>query len=158
TDLLGTYHLDRGRYLVAALCFERLLGPELAGGAAERDPAVLSPRRRAGTAPLTLFKAAFAFRRAGDHGRAEQVLKLLGAPAARDGLRLADQPVSLNQARRELDRGTATEAAQTYAWEMFRGGPDRNALARGSAPYLQERLWQRSLIPENVETRNMVEV
>src|SRR5262249_40867443 len=57
TNLLGTYHLDRGRYLMAALCFERLLFP---GGTAAEPPAS-SPRRRVVSNPLTLFKAALAF-------------------------------------------------------------------------------------------------
>src|SRR5262249_21389370 len=61
TTLLGTYHLDRGSYLMAALSFERLLG---------RPDAAKLPAK-------VLFKAALAFRRAGDSANAEKVWKLM---------------------------------------------------------------------------------
>src|SRR5262249_46301666 len=59
TNLLGTYHLDRGRYVMAALCFERLLQHEKADK----------------LTPLTLFKACFAFHRAQDLKNAELAWK-----------------------------------------------------------------------------------
>src|SRR5436305_1387305 len=69
TALLGTYHLDRGSYLMAALCFERLLSRP----AAEK----LSVK--------TLFKAALAFHRAGDPA-ADKAWQKLAEKAARGDL------------------------------------------------------------------------
>jgi len=89
TNLLGTYHLDRGRYFMAALCFERLLD--------RPDADRLSPR--------TLFKAALAFERAGEKTPAEQTWKLLQG-RARDGLSLGEQVVSLDQLHKELEKKT----------------------------------------------------
>jgi len=52
--LLGTYLLDRGQPVMAALCFERLLA---------------KPANEGKPAPLMLLKAAVAFRRTGDVNR-----------------------------------------------------------------------------------------
>jgi outer membrane protein assembly factor BamB len=150
TNLLGTYHLDRGRALMAALCFERLLheGAAARGG----DPANPSPRRKIVTAPLTLFKAALAFRRAGDSARAEAALKQLAAQLGRSGLRLGDQPVGMAQLQKELDRSVRAEVLQAADWPLFRGDPSRSAPARGSGPYLQEH-WERPLEPEGLQAK-----
>src|SRR5262249_12026267 len=67
-DLLATQHLDRGRSADAALCFERLLRFEMRGGK-------MVPRAADQVAPLTLFKAALAFRLAGDATREDLVWK-----------------------------------------------------------------------------------
>src|SRR5205085_797618 len=50
TDLLGTYYLDRGEYATADRCFAELLGHH----------------RAAKLKPITLFRAALAFRHAND--------------------------------------------------------------------------------------------
>lgn len=87
TRLLGVYHLDRARYTLAAVCFERLLER----GNSDR------------VAPVTLFTAALAFRRAGDGTRAEQVWKRL-AVRIPYGLRLGDRTASLAELKQEYDR------------------------------------------------------
>src|SRR5215468_2011522 len=61
TDLLGTYRLDRGDFRMAALFFERLLSHHLA----EK------------LSPMTLYKAALAFRCTGDQAKADGVWKQL---------------------------------------------------------------------------------
>src|SRR5207248_9956570 len=93
TRLLGAHHLDRGRYALAALCFERLLD--------RPEPDELSP--------ATLFHAALALRRAGSGGRAEQAWGRLAARASA-GLRLGGIAVTLEELRKELDRTDGSAA------------------------------------------------
>jgi outer membrane protein assembly factor BamB len=98
-------HLDRGRDALAALCFARLL---------ERPGADA-------LAPAVLFRAALAFRRAGDRARAELAWKQVAARAPA-GLRLSGKDVSLAELRRQLedapapeDRGQKTEDRPSVA-------------------------------------------
>jgi outer membrane protein assembly factor BamB len=96
--LLGSYHLDRARYLLAACCFECLLD-------------------RAGTddlPPAVLFHAALAFRRAGITARAEQTWQrvIARAPA---GLRLGGRSLSLADLKRILDRDEPQASAPPAA-------------------------------------------
>lgn len=88
TGLLGAHHLDRGRYALAALCYERLL---------ERPSAHDLPA-------VTLFHAALAFRRGGSEARAAQAWRLLAAKAPA-GLRFGESDVGLEELRREIGRG-----------------------------------------------------
>jgi hypothetical protein len=74
---LATYCLDRGEITLASLYFKRLM--DLRG--AEKLP------------PLTLFKAALAFRYAGDDDKAEEVWKHLKPKTKKDGLRLGNRTV-----------------------------------------------------------------
>ncbi|MCI0461393.1 MAG: PQQ-binding-like beta-propeller repeat protein, partial [Gemmataceae bacterium] len=131
TNLLGTYHLDRGRPLMAALCFERLL---------QRDGS--EP-----IAPLILLKTTLAYRLSGDQANAQQTLQRLTARIRRDGLRVTEQTVSVEQLQRELDKVRAPEAAHPFDWPIFRGNLSRSAQGNGSAPFLDKR-WQRTTIPE----------
>jgi outer membrane protein assembly factor BamB len=84
--LVAVEHLDRGRDALAALCFARLLDRP---GADELPPAVL-------------FRAALAFRRAGDAARAGRAWKQVAARAPA-GLRLGGKEVSLAELRRQLE-------------------------------------------------------
>jgi hypothetical protein len=84
--LLGTFHLDRGRPALAAVCFARLLDRE----GADRLP------------PATLLAAALAFRRAGDGVRAEQTWARLAAGGGT--LRLGGKVVPVAELKRDLDR------------------------------------------------------
>jgi outer membrane protein assembly factor BamB len=131
TNLLGTYHLDRGSYLMAALSFERLLS---------RPDADKLPVK-------VLFKAALACRRAGDAERAEKVWKQMADKAGRGELTLARQKVTLEQLRREFERAAALvgQAGQSDWW-VFRGNAARNAQGVGSTAYLEPR-WQATLLP-----------
>jgi outer membrane protein assembly factor BamB len=120
-DLLGTYHLDRGSFLNAALCYERLL---------QHHSAAKLP-------PVTLLKAHLAFRRNGEAARADEVWKRL-TKAARGGVRIGDQTVQLDQLSKELDRYSAPPAlASLYDWPLFKGNPSRAAEGTGSAPFLE---------------------
>jgi len=145
TDLLGTYHLDRGRALMAALCYDHLLRRE----GADQLP------------PLTLYKAALAFRLAGDASGAASATdasKRLAARLGRDGLRIGDETVALADLQKELERAVPGEVTSPYVWAMFMGNPSRSAKGRGSAPFLEGK-WQKSLVAEplNPEARHWIE-
>jgi outer membrane protein assembly factor BamB/tetratricopeptide (TPR) repeat protein len=142
TNLLGTYYVDRGRYLMAALCFERLLSRP----GADRLPA------------RTLFKAALAFQRAGDVGNTQEAWKKLTARAGRDGVPMGDQVVSLDRLRKELDKGEAGGelVASLSDWQLFRGSPSRSAQAHGGTPFLKSQ-WHVSTLPASTESRPWIE-
>lgn len=126
TDLLGTYHLNRGRFVMASLCFERLL----AGERGERVGAV------------SLLKAALAFRRTGDNAAFERVWKRLQTEAG-GGVRLGAQTIALDDLRKEVEGPPAGDAvAGAFDWPMFRGNPGRSAEGQGGAPFL-EATWSR---------------
>jgi outer membrane protein assembly factor BamB len=94
TPLLGAYHLDRGRYNLAACCFARLL----------------ESRGVEDQAPATLFRAALAFRRAGAADRARLAWDHIATTSPR-GVHLGDRTVSLSDLKRELDRVDVPAAA-----------------------------------------------
>ncbi|HLJ93661.1 MAG TPA: PQQ-binding-like beta-propeller repeat protein [Gemmataceae bacterium] len=143
TDLLGTYHLDRGQALMAALCYERLLERE---GADQLSP-------------LMLFKAALAFHQVGDKAYAaiaDRTWKRLAAKIGRDGLMVGDLRVSLDQLRKELDRAAAAQAESAQQglkyWAVFRGNASRSARGRGSDPFLESK-WQMSMLADKLNSR-----
>lgn len=144
TTLLGTYHLDRGRPFMAALCFERLL---------ERVDSAKVP-------PLSLLKAALAFHRVGDQANTEKCWSLLSARTGRDGLRLGDQLVRLDDLRTELTK-VAPVAVNPFDWAMFRGDASRTNRGQGDAPFL-EAVWRWPTIaeqpPSSFEPENYPEV
>jgi len=143
TSYLATYHLDRRRYLMAALCFERLVDRQ---GADKLDD-------------RTLFKAALAFRRAGDQGRADRVWQQLASRIGRQGMKIGDQVVSAAQLRRELDRGTeGAETISKHETPYFRGDPPRTVQGYGGPPFLGEPRWTVSTLPpEGDDARKWLE-
>jgi outer membrane protein assembly factor BamB/tetratricopeptide (TPR) repeat protein len=156
TNLLGTHHLDRGENVTAALCFKRLLFGDSSDGRPLEPPA-RSPRRNLLSSPLFLFKAALAFQRANDVERAQQAAKLLQERLGRQGLRLGDRAVAWDDLARELRRVGSSGGLVAYDVPLFRSDVGRTAQARGSAPYLQNRLWARSTVPDNSETQKQLE-
>jgi outer membrane protein assembly factor BamB len=136
TDLLGSYSLDRGQPMEAALRYRRLFQ--------RTNPEDL--------APITLFKAALAFHRAGDSAyaaEAAQAWKILADKVGRDGLTLGDDTLSLTDLRRELDRFGRSIAYTPFNWPLDRGNASRSAKAQGSAPFLESK-WHRSMLDENL--------
>lgn len=138
-ELLGTYYLDRGRPYDAALCFKRLL--ERTGRGAQ------------GVAPLSLFKATYAFRRVGDPAYrrlADETWKTLLARLGREGLRQGNEVFKLEQLQQELDRTVPMDNTSPTEWAMFRGDVTRTAQGRGSAPFLEGK-WRNSSVDEGVD-------
>lgn len=122
-DLLGTHHLDRGRFLMAALCFERLLGrPDL-----DQSPA------------LSLFKAALAFQRNGEPDKAAAAWKLL-AKAGKDGVALGERRVDLRELQAVFDQPFARPPtmASVGDWKLFRGNASRTGQVAGKLPELDK--------------------
>jgi outer membrane protein assembly factor BamB len=126
--LVAVAHLDRGRDALAALCFERLL----ARPGADELPAAL------------LFRAALAFRRAGDSARAERAWKEVAARAPA-GLRLGGKEVSLAELKQQLD-GSPTRNAE---WGMGNERQSAGSAFRIPHPALEPR-WSRPTAHEAV--------
>lgn len=132
TTLLAAYHLDRGRHLMAALCYDRLL---------------LHPRADS-LPPISLFKAALAYHGAGDRDGAERAWKKLSARAP-DGVAIGNKKVSLAELEKELAQYRAAAPAMDSLadWPMFRGNASRSARADGAAPVLEPR-WQQPTVAD----------
>ncbi len=126
-ERLGSYHLDRGRRELAARCFALLLG---------RPESAKLP-------PLTLTKAALAFRLAGDTARMEQAWKML-AEQAPDGLAIGGQFHDLARLRADLDR-LGPEPPPRSGWPVFRGDIGRTARGDGDLPILDP-IWTRDTV------------
>jgi outer membrane protein assembly factor BamB len=116
TRRLGVQHLDRGRFALAALSFERLLD--------HPDADKLSP--------AVLFTAALALHRAGDAGRSKAVWEKLSTRAP-GGLRFGDKAASLGDLQALL--GKKPVLSEPAGWALFRGDASRSArTAGGDAP------------------------
>jgi outer membrane protein assembly factor BamB len=138
-NLLATYHLDRGRFELAAFYFNRLL---------ERQPAERLPA-------VTLFKAALAFRLNGEGAAAERAWEHLSRRVGPEGLRLGNQLVRLEQLRDEINRFPAR--AGTEAYPVFRGDAQRaGEAAAGGIPYL-EPVWQAPTVANEESKRLLVQ-
>jgi outer membrane protein assembly factor BamB len=135
TDLLGTYHLDRGNYSTASRCFSLLLGRP----GSEKLP------------PVTLFKAAYAFHMSGaaeDKASEEQVWKQLGG-------RVRELKVGEGEARnidelQTLVAASVRPAGEVYASDspLYRGDPSRSARGVGSRAFMEPQ-WTRSTLRGN---------
>lgn len=140
TNLLGTYHLDRGNFVMAAESFKRLL-------------------ERPGTekvTPLILFKAFLAFSRCNDKTSeqlAEETWQRLTA-AAPEGLRFGDRLVSLGELRQQKEKYGSSGSRDPNDWTMFGGGPSRSAQAVGSTPFLERKWFQPTI--RTTDTRRYV--
>jgi outer membrane protein assembly factor BamB/tetratricopeptide (TPR) repeat protein len=143
-DLLATTFLDRGQFFTAALRFERLLN-------------LKDERYKAGD--LTLFKAALAYRRAGDTANADRIWKLLEPRLQRaGGLKVGEEMVSTTRVRQVLDQIPAPTPPNAYDWPMVAGNATRTAQAKGSPPLLDEVLWVRkTVLDKNDETGTVEE-
>jgi outer membrane protein assembly factor BamB len=121
-ELVATFELDRGRADVAASCYRRLL--DRPGG--EQLSA------------LTLYKAALAFRMAGDRVRDEQTWKKLATRVGAEGLRVGSRVLTSEQLRTQMERlpvgGTANGD-----WPLYRGDLARAGAATGDTPLLDPR-------------------
>jgi outer membrane protein assembly factor BamB len=129
TNLLGTYQLDRGQYLMASLCFEKLL---------HRSSADQLPAR-------VLFKAALAYKRIGNSAEADKLFTHFADQFGREQLQSKTR-MSLDQFRGEFGREVGGDVfVNTTDWPMFHGNAARTAQCRGSTAYLEPR-WSSSLI------------
>lgn len=125
--LLGSYHLDQGQFIVASLCFDRLI---------ERNGGLRN------LTPLQLYRTALALERSGDQTRFDEVwavllsrLKENASPGLPDYLR----KMNPEQLRASLHPTTydAVRADMRRDWTLFLGAPNRTAQGIGSTPYLE---------------------
>lgn len=131
TSLLATYHLDRGNYLMAALCFEKILS--------RADADKLSGK--------TLLKAALAFKRAGDAEAAEKTWKRVAEKAGRGEIVLGGQKTTVDRLRAEFERPIDGAGALTPRDAyVFRANATRSATGAGGAAFLEPR-WTTSMLP-----------
>jgi outer membrane protein assembly factor BamB len=131
-DLLAATFLDRGQFFMAALRYERLLG--------------LRPDR-VKLDNLSLFKAALAFRRAGDLKNAQATWDRFEARVQRTGgLRLEEEIVPVAKLRAVLDAIPRPEVSSPHDWPRVGGNLANTAQASGSQPILDLQLWQRPTI------------
>ncbi|MFO0813737.1 MAG: PQQ-binding-like beta-propeller repeat protein [Gemmatales bacterium] len=141
---LGAYHLDHGRYIVAALCFERLLSREQAG-----TELTIS----------TIYKAAIAFERAGDVNNRERAWKMLQARLNQPNERLPVALRSWDEARLKASLSSIAQArvqdSQTD-WRLFMGSADRTARSNSTSPFMEPMFPSLSLT-EPGSTRNEIE-
>jgi outer membrane protein assembly factor BamB len=130
-ELLATSLLDRGQYFLAALRFDRSLKlPE-----------------RFKTSDLTYFKAALAYRRAGDLKNAGELWqKLENKLQDKDGIKIGDQTIALAKLRNLYLDERQPISVGIYDWPMIRGNLANSAQANGSPPLLDQPLWRRKLL------------
>lgn len=141
---LGAYHLDHGRYIVAALCFERLLSREQSG---------------ADLPVATLYKAALAFERAGDANNRERVWKLIQAKLNQptEKLPVAIRSWDEGRLRNALKTNTSSRLAGSQNdWRLFMGSPDRAARSNTTSPFM-EPMFPAIATSEPGQARNEIE-
>lgn len=119
-NLLGTYHLDRGRGDLAAHCYQRLL-----------EQATLNR-----LPPVTLLKAALAFRGSGDRVRLAQVRAALLAQVESGKAQLGGQPLTADLVGTAIERWQGLPL-QGDDWPLYRGNPQRMALSQAVPPLLE---------------------
>jgi outer membrane protein assembly factor BamB len=125
--LLAALHLDRGRFQLAAVWFERLL----------RRPSADQ------LAPRTLCQAVVVFEAVGDPDNADRAWELL-ATKAPDGLRLGDRLVALPELRKELKKIPAPGVPTLWGdWPLFRGHATRN-VSGAAGGEVGETLWRQA--------------
>jgi outer membrane protein assembly factor BamB len=133
-DLLASTFLDRGQFFMAALRYERLL-------ALRPDRVKLSD--------LSLFKAALAYRRAGDLKNAQTAWERFdGRVRDKGGLKLGDQVVPLARLHEILEAIPRPEMANSHDWPRVGGNLSNTAQANGSQPILDLQLWRRPTIQD----------
>jgi outer membrane protein assembly factor BamB/tetratricopeptide (TPR) repeat protein len=131
-EKLATFFLDRGQYFMAALRFERFLA--------------LRPDRAAIT-DLTRFKAALAYRRAGDVKNSKTVWEQLEPTLrAKGGLAIGTELIPTEKLQAMLDTIPAPEPVSPFDWRMVWGSDHRPNLAQGSPPLLDLIQWRRPTV------------
>jgi hypothetical protein len=131
-DLLGADYLTRHHFAMAAYCYEQLL-----------------QRAKAKQISLPMrYRAASAFRHAGDPANAAQVLKDLLPRIGDDGLPLGDRNLSRKQVEEEINQIPLPQTAVFPDWPMFKGNASRSGQGQGSAPFLEHEWYYPTWVQE----------
>lgn len=143
TDLLATWFLDRGQFFMASLRFEKLLK---------------LPPDRSNLSDLTLFKAALAYRRAGDIDKAQAAWRSLQDKVQGvGGLTINGELVALDRLKQILDEIPGPSLLNPHDWPYIRGNLTHTAQATGSPPLLDQVLWSRPLVLDKWDDTGEVE-
>lgn len=137
-EILATLYLARGQVFTAALRFEKLL---------QMDP------ERAKLSNLTLFKAALAFRRAGDTRNFDltwaRLEKKLEGTA---GLKLGgDDPIPVAKLMTVINETPSVDQVNVHDWPSWHGNNRNAAQANGSPPLLDDKLFSRKILRDKLE-------
>lgn len=131
-EILATFFLDRGQFFMSALRYERLLDMN---------------SDRVKVDDLTLFKAALAYRRAGEIKQSEALWKKLEANVfPKGGLKVGDQLIAVARLEQALQEVRPPETTGVHDWPLIRGNLTNSAQAIGSQPLLEKPLWRRPLM------------
>jgi outer membrane protein assembly factor BamB len=139
-EILATLFLARGQVFTAALRFEKLLhaNPEWAK-----------------INDLTLFKAAVAFRRAGDKKNENETWDRLAKKLeSKQGLKIGDEVVPLAKLEAVLNETAVVDVVNVHDWPSWRGNVTNTAQASGSPPLLDTRLWTRPIFMDKNDDTN----
>jgi outer membrane protein assembly factor BamB/tetratricopeptide (TPR) repeat protein len=132
TELLGTYHLDRGNFSTASRCFSLLLGRP----GADKLP------------PVTLFKAAYAFHQTGaaEDKRAEEDTWKLLSGRVRD-VKFGDGEARGVDELQSFVSASVRPGGEVYAndYPLYRGNASRSAQGVGSHAFMESR-WRQSCL------------
>jgi outer membrane protein assembly factor BamB len=127
TNLLATYHLDRGNYTAAALCYKKLLNRE----GSEK----LSSN--------THFRAAYAFQNVGDKANEKDCWEKLGKFP--DGVYINKERRSLTELQEYIAKhGRAKNDFVNFDTNMVNGNVSRSGQGVGDTPFL-ESIWKQPL-------------
>ncbi len=140
TNLLATYYLDRGDYTIAAICFERLMNRE----SAEK------------VAPLTLFKAAYAFHQIGDKVNETRAWRELNARSRE--LKIGNEFRSIVELQEYVNAQEKGGTVQNLGnWSLFGGNLARTGRGEGDTAYMV-RMWGISTVDGNQSIRDRLKV
>ena len=136
-EIVATLYLARGEVFTAALRFEKLLQMN-------QEQAKLSN--------LTLYKAAIAFRRAGDKQNYDETWKRLEANLqGKPGLKVGEDMVPMDKLQAVLNETADIQPVNVHDWESWRGSKTNTAQANGSPPLLDTKLFSRKILRDNLE-------
>ncbi len=127
-NLLGTYQLDRGNYLSASLCFEKLIDREGIGAVAS----------------TALIRASLAFHLAGDLASRDKVYAQLRQRGLRE-VKVLGEAVNLDDWRGQVNSMARAPEAGVNDWLMVGGNPKRNASTQGGTAFLEPN-WRKSTV------------
>src|ERR1019366_8245001 len=117
-EILATLFLARGEVFAASLRYEKLL---------QMNPEWSKLN------DLTLFKAALAFRRAGDTKNAEETwTRLEGKLQGKPGLKVGQEVIAVAKLKAVLDETTVSNDVNVHDWASWRGNVLNTAQASGS--------------------------
>lgn len=136
TIRLGNWHLDRGRYIQAAMTFKIL---QL------RNPKDELP-------PELLFRAAIAFKRQSSDPvfakQADEYWAKFEKATNKADFTIKSKTMKFADLKAEFDKTTGTARLPfTSEWGMFRGNPKNSEIGKGGTPFLEPRFTYNTLNP-----------